>query len=253
MKTMCRFSLVLTFLAALLAPSLATASVNHVVRCPSGYHKKITRKHHRRHAACVRNRGTGQHPVAKPPTAPITPPTAATTPPTTPTTPPTTPTTPPTATTPSPPPFPTTTPPPPPPPPFASARDANTETFKADDAQANYDIAVQGQFCGDGFVSRAFPSVGNPAGTYVWTVNQLWARPENSNAWHMDVSGDYFYNGTHAPVFDWYDYKTGQVGGDALGTMNAWTINPGWYVTMIQYVWVNGAWYSSVSAQGCAF
>ena len=66
-------------------------------------------------------------------------------------------------------------------------------------------------------------------------------------------SGDYYYNGTSRPVFDWYDYKTGQVGGSGLGTMDAWTINGGWYVTIVQYVWVNGTWFNSTPSQGCAF
>jgi hypothetical protein len=124
-----------------------------------------------------------------------------------------------------------------------------------DDVAFNYDITVSAQECGLDDVYRGFPSVGNPAGTYVWTVDELWARPETSTTWHMDTVGDYYYNGTHGAVYDWYDYKTGQVdnGGNSLTAMNDWTINPGWYVSIVQYVWVNGTWFSSVPPEGCAF
>jgi hypothetical protein len=83
----------------------------------------------------VRNRRKTPRPT-KPTSTWATNPTAS--PPATPTTPAT------------PPPPPATTPPGPPPPPFA-APDTAALRFKAH-AQSNYDIAVQGQFCGDGFI-----------------------------------------------------------------------------------------------------
>jgi hypothetical protein len=99
MQTFRRLSLILTVLAALLAPSVASASVGHTHRCRSGYHQKATLAHHKRHIACVRNRRHGS------PATPVSPPTS--TPPASPTTTPpttTTPATPPTTTTPATPP-----------------------------------------------------------------------------------------------------------------------------------------------------
>lgn len=184
MNSLRRLSLILAALACLLVPSLASGSGVHAPRCRAGYHRTVVLKHHKRRLACVRNRSKTPRPT-KPTSTSAANPIAS--PPTTPTAPLTTPGNPPiTSTTPATPPTPpATTPPPPPPPPFA-APDTAALRFKVD-AQSNYDIAVQGQFCGDGFVSRSFPSVGNPAGTYVWTVDELWARPENSNVWHLDA------------------------------------------------------------------
>jgi hypothetical protein len=250
-----RLSLILTVVTALLVPSLASAYVGHRHRCRSGYHQKITHKHHKRKVACVKTRATKHHPTKPAPTAPVTKPAPTTTPVTNPPT--TTPTTtnPPTTTTPSDPtptPAPSATPPPPPPPPFASPADRAAAAVKVKAADASGPaITVQGQVCEFGSVSRGFPTVGSPSGSYVFTVDELWARPENGSTWHMDATGDYWWNGTNRPVFDWYDYRTGDIGGS--GTMDSWSINSGWYVTIVQYVWVNGTWYSAIPPEGCAF
>jgi hypothetical protein len=89
-----RLSVALAVCAALLLPSLASASSAHHNRCRQGYQQKVTRTHHRRHVACVKKRRkTLTHapkPVHRPtrPPAPVTPPSNNPTPPTTNPTPP---------------------------------------------------------------------------------------------------------------------------------------------------------------------
>ncbi|HEY1517808.1 MAG TPA: hypothetical protein VGF91_15400, partial [Solirubrobacteraceae bacterium] len=56
MNNLRRLSLILTALACLVVPSLASASAVHAPRCRAGYHRTAALKHHKRRLACVRNR-----------------------------------------------------------------------------------------------------------------------------------------------------------------------------------------------------
>jgi hypothetical protein len=94
--------------------------------------------------------------------------------------------------------------------------------------------------------------VGSPSGQYVWALDELWAIPTNGSAgWHLDSLGDYYWNGTARPVFDWYDYEDGHIAG-GIGDMDTWNINPGWTVSIVQWVWVDGTWYADVGGS-CSF
>jgi hypothetical protein len=106
--------------------------------------------------------------------------------------------------------------------------------------------------CGFNQVWRGSPSVTSPTGTWLYVVDKLYARPSNGSAgWHVDSTGDYYYNGTgRPPVFDWIDMRTGQVGGQSA--LDTWTINPGWTVDILQFVWDNGVWYYT-GGPGCVF
>ena len=111
-------------------------------------------------------------------------------------------------------------------------------------------ISPGDQECINNQITRGFPLVSSPTGTWVYAIDKLFAEPTNGSAgWHLDASGDLYYNGTYHPVFDWYDRGSGQVG---TGAMDAWDIASGWTVETVQYVWDDGVWYYSVGG-ACAF
>jgi hypothetical protein len=147
------------------------------------------------------------------------------------------------------PPAPSTLPPPPPPPFLSMARQKSSPAAHAADAFA---VTFGGQECLFNQVVRTFPLVPSPTGTDVFAVNTLYAIPSNgSGTWRYEGISDYYYNGTYRPVYDWYDYQTGQVGaGDSA--MAVWNINAGWTADIIQWVWDSGQWYPSVP-QPCSF
>jgi len=149
---------------------------------------------------------------------------------------------------------PSATPPPPPPPPPAEAPTggvASTTARVADDAD---DIDFGEQNCEFGQIYNTFPLVGAPTGTWVFTIDQLWAIPtDGSRGWAYEGSGDYYYNGTYGPVFDWYDDRSNAVGAGG-SAMDVWNIYPGWTTDIVQWVWDGGVWYKAGSLpQPCAF
>jgi hypothetical protein len=141
------------------------------------------------------------------------------------------------------------TPPTPPPPPILPAGDTPLRAHTA--GVYTPGITFGPEECLGG-IGRTAPSVGSPTGQWVWTIDQVWAIPTNGSApWHLDASGDYYYNGTARPVFDWNDIKDGHIAG-GWGDMDSWGVNSGWTVSVIQWVWVNGTWYDNVGGL-CSF
>jgi hypothetical protein len=273
MKNLRRLSLILTVLTALLAPSLANASAGHAHRCRSGDHQKITRRHHKRHISCVKNKAAKHHTNKPAHTTPTTTPPPA---PSNPTPEPSNPTAtnPPAGTNPGPP---STTPPPPPPSPpspFSSTAAQGSamaahgslmktqalrgsamkaQALRGSAANTNYATADPGVTfgtadCGFGQITVEAPLVNSPTGQWVYAIDQVWAAPTSeagsAAAWSFNTSGDWYYNGTYRPVFDWYNDRTNQIAG--FGEMDGWNIGSGWTVAVFQYVWDNGVYYSDL-------
>jgi hypothetical protein len=116
-------------------------------------------------------------------------------------------------------------------------------------SNASEGITAGTQECISGQIFRGYPLVNSPTGTWVYAIDKLYARPSDGSAgWHVDQSGGLHYNGTHRPVFDWYD-EHGQVGS---GAMDTWNITSGWTVTIVQFVWDAGVWYHSDETE-CSF
>ncbi len=94
-----------------------------------------------------------------------------------------------------------------------------------------------------GTITIGFPLIGDTGLGKVWTQDVLYARRESGGSWEKAGYSALWWNRDNRPIFDWYKYRTGQVGGS--GTMWQKRINPGWYAGIYQYVKVRGRWYRS--------
>ncbi len=108
--------------------------------------------------------------------------------------------------------------------------------------------------CISNVIQRSAPTVTSPTGSRVYAIDYLFVE-SSSGQYAPELSGDLYTSGTAGgrPVTAWEDTKTGQAINYGLGTMDAWTINPGHTVAIVQYVWDEGVWYRSAQNQACAF
>jgi hypothetical protein len=93
----------------------------------------------------------------------------------------------------------------------------------------------------------------SPNGQYLWVADYLVGSPSNQNNWSVQ-DYDYWYAGSlGGPPLAWTNYYTG-VPRDTFGALDAWQINSGWTVTVVQYTYADGYWqWNAPSLQYCSF
>ena len=88
------------------------------------------------------------------------------------------------------------------------------------------------------------PLISSPTGTFVYAIDKLYSRKDGTTSWSLDKSGEQFYSGTYngtRSVYQWANLHSGQP--DTSYNLDAWSINAGWEVDIVQYVWINNVWY----------
>ena len=82
-------------------------------------------------------------------------------------------------------------------------------------------------------------------GQTLWTEDFLYGTPSNTTTTNWKVYGqDYWFTGSAGITITWTNYYTHVPSANSSygGALDWWTINPGWFATVVQYVYADGYW-----------